>query len=220
MMRQSHKQNDDYMERMYRAYEAMGIDIEGSSKRKNTTDSSLKPSKEKLQGAMFSIPETETVKKWRVSPKDPRGILFKASDRPLMCLSVYDKNEAVVGSSDHALYTFDPSTGRRKRKLYTKRHGHREWVTCVTYTSSGEILSGMCVLHSLTNSPTHSLTHSGAMDSKICVWDRKALRCDELLGHSGSISTLLSGNNSNICVSGSVHIYILSRPLSHKQFND
>ena len=57
------------------------------------------------------------------SPKDPRGVLFKASDRLIMCLSVYDENEAVVGSSDHALYTFDPSTGRKREDCTPKNTG-------------------------------------------------------------------------------------------------
>ena len=179
-MRNNHKSNDDYMERMFRAYESMGIDV----KRPENVSSTTRRISQKLQGANFSISEANASTQWRVSPRDPRGVLYKASDRPIMCLSVYDENEAVVGSSDHALYTFDPSTGRKKRRLYTKRHGHREWVTCCTYTSTGEILSG-------------------GMDSKICVWDRKALRCDEMLGHRGSVSTLLSGKNCDIAISGS-----------------
>ena len=181
-MRTSHKSNDEYMERMFRAYESMGIDVRRSESNDSTATSRIA---EKLRGANFSVSESHASKLWRRGPKDPRGVLFKASDRPIMCLSVSDKNdEAVVGSSDHALYTFDPRTGRRKKKLYTKRHGHREWVTCCTYTSTGEILSA-------------------GMDSKICVWDRKALRCDELLGHTGSVSTLLSGRNCNVAISGS-----------------
>lgn len=147
-MRTSHKSNDEYMERMCRAYESMGIDVRRSESNDSTATSRIA---EKLRGANFSVSESHASKLWRRGPKDPRGVLFKASDGPIMCLSVSDKNdEAVVGSSDHALYTFDPSTGRRKRRLYTKLHGHREWVTCCTYTSTGEILSA-------------------GMDSKMCL---------------------------------------------------
>jgi WD40 repeat protein len=49
-------------------------------------------------------------------------------------------SEAVVGSSDHALYTVDLDTGRKRRTLYGKTAGHTEWVTCVAHLPDGRIL--------------------------------------------------------------------------------
>ena len=70
----------------------------------------------------------------------------------LMSLSP-DKNEVVVGATDHALYAVDITGGkararsepqpRKVRTLYTQRHGHTEWVTCVAHTAAGAVLSGV-----------------------------------------------------------------------------
>ena len=46
--------------------------------------------------------------------------------------------------------------GRKTRTLYTARMGHTEWVTCVAHVPS----------------PGGARVVSGAMDSKLCLWER------------------------------------------------
>eukprot|EP01138_Halocafeteria_seosinensis_P008942 gb/GECG01009139.1/.p1 GENE.gb/GECG01009139.1/~~gb/GECG01009139.1/.p1 ORF type:complete len:576 (+),score=67.05 gb/GECG01009139.1/:1-1728(+) len=109
-------------------------------------------------------------------PQNPEGDLVDLSDRPLLCMSVdINRGEAVIGGSDHALYTVDLNARRKARTLYTKRYGHTEWVTCVTHLSDGRIVSG-------------------AMDARLCVWDTRGVRCSSLEGHFGSVSCVDSVN--------------------------
>ena len=73
--------------------------------------------------------------------------------------------ECVIGGADHGLKVFDLDSVKQVKELYTKKYGHTEWVTCVSYLPNGKIVSG-------------------AMDSKLCVWDEvKIPRCRDLLGH-------------------------------------
>ena len=89
---------------------------------------------------------------WARGPADPAGILLDVSDRPLLCSAVNNSgNECVLGSSDHALYTVDLSSNRVTRVLYSKKGGHSEWVTSVSYTVGGAMLSG-------------------GMDGSLCLW--------------------------------------------------
>ena len=82
---------------------------------------------------------------WREGPVDPAGTLIDFSDRNLLCMSLASSagrtntTEVVVGSADHALYTFDLETATRRRTLYTKQHGHRDWVSCCVHTSGGQV---------------------------------------------------------------------------------
>lgn len=64
------------------------------------------------------------------------------------------------------------------RTLYSKRHGHADWVVCVAHLSDGRIISG------------------GA-DSKLCLWSSHGVSCQDLIGHTSSVSAL-------------------ARPLNHK----
>ncbi|GAB4815346.1 hypothetical protein N2152v2_002392 [Parachlorella kessleri] len=58
----------------------------------------------------------------------------------------------------------------KARALYSKRFGHSEWVTAVRHLpATGGIVSG-------------------GMDSKLCLWDKARTTCEDLQGHSGSIS--------------------------------
>ena len=56
---------------------------------------------------------------WTSGPVDARGRLLDVSGRPCTCVSVCG-NEAVIGSTDHALYAVDVRKGVRTRTLYTK----------------------------------------------------------------------------------------------------
>lgn len=112
-------------------------------------------------------------------PTNADGRVFNASDRNLLCMDVLGKC-CVVGSADHGLKVFDVTTGREKRNLYNKKFGHTEWVTACKYLDDGRIISG-------------------AMDSKLCLWHASALRCEDLLGHTGSISQVET--HGNIAVS-------------------
>jgi len=128
------------------------------------------------------FPDT-VVPAFREGPRDPQGLLTDLSDRPNLCASVdWGAGEAVVGSSDHALYGVDVRSGRLRRTLYTKKHGHTEWVTCVAHSASGKVLSG-------------------GMDSKICVWPAHGTVCQTLEGHSASVSQIRVDPGSGLAVS-------------------
>eukprot|EP00941_MAST-03F_sp_MAST-3F-sp1_P004419 g4419.t1 len=134
--------------------------------------------------AFGSYPVPRTLQSWRKSPKDPRGILCNLSDRPLLCMSLsHDAKHVVVGSSDHALYVVDIESGRKTRTLYNKRNGHSEWVTCVSYTPDGRVLSG-------------------GLDSKLLLWSARGCIATELNGHRGSISFVHSNTTGDYAISG------------------
>jgi hypothetical protein len=65
-------------------------------------------------------------------PPPPAGC--QLSDRPVLCCDVdWAAGQAAVGCSDHAVYAVDlsqPPGGAptKRRTLYTKTHGHCEWV--------------------------------------------------------------------------------------------
>lgn len=93
------------------------------------------------------------------------------------------KNTFVLGNADHALYEYD-LTGKKRRTLYTKTSGHEEWVTCVCYLPDGRIASG-------------------AMDKKICLWPSGGTRCVDLIGHSESVSCVMSSETGSYIISTS-----------------
>ena len=85
-------------------------------------------------------------------PLDPAGTLCDASDRPLLCCSLSPGGELVVGSADHALYSYHAPTGRPLRRLYGPRHGHIDWWVNIRV---------IIVLNSIaTHTHTHTLTHN------------------------------------------------------------
>jgi WD40 repeat protein len=90
---------------------------------------------------------------------------------------------AVTASADHSLRVWDLSKGSHVRHLFNKNFGHKEWVTCCCFLQDQRILSG-------------------GMDGELCLWDRRAVRCDNLSSHSGSISSVMA-DNADIAVSAS-----------------
>lgn len=51
---------------------------------------------------------------------------LEAHDREILCMDVQG-NELATGSCDHAVHLYDLTTGKLKKKLYTKQYGHHEW---------------------------------------------------------------------------------------------
>ena len=122
-------------------------------------------------------------------PTDEAGTLVRLSERPLVC-SASLGDRVVLGGTDHALYELQVHADKRggarsaeaspsvSRRLYSKSHGHSEWVTDVAYLADGRIVSA-------------------AMDGKLCVWDAgRAVRCTELKGHTGSVSCIAVHSSS------------------------
>ena len=87
----------------------------------------------------------------------------------------------MTASSDHGLRVYNLRTGRKQRELYNKRYGHTDWVTTCAYVNDGRILSG-------------------SMDKRLCLWDKSAVRCSDLVGHNGSISKVKVDSN-NVAIS-------------------
>ena len=83
----------------------------------------------------------------------------------IICMAIRE-NEIVTGSEDHGIKCTDLNTLRVTRELYTKKYGHTEFVTTLAHV------------------PTDGRILSGGMDSKLCLWTSKGVKCDELLGHS------------------------------------
>lgn len=75
----------------------------------------------------------------------------------------------MTGSADHGLHVYNTRSGKRTRNLYNKRFGHTDWVTTCAILNDGRVLSG-------------------SMDKRLCLWDRGAIQCKDLIGHNGSIS--------------------------------
>ncbi|KAJ9453380.1 F-box/WD repeat-containing protein 7 [Diplonema papillatum] len=123
---------------------------------------------------------------WDKGPSNQEGSIFDVSDRNILCMDVDEYNAfryCVVGGADHGLRVYDLNTKRETKNLYTKKFGHSDWVTGCAFLSDGRIVSG-------------------GQDNKLCLWARAGVRCQDLLGHSASISDV-KANASNIAVSSS-----------------
>ena len=92
-------------------------------------------------------------------------------DRTVLALSFNPGNadQVVTASADHGLRLYNLRTGKQIRQLFSKRYGHTDWVTTCAVLQDGRVLSG-------------------SMDKQLCLWDRAAVRCSNLVGHNGSIS--------------------------------
>ena len=75
------------------------------------------------------------------------------------------------------------------RQLYSKRYGHTDWVTTCAFLNDGRVLSG-------------------SMDKRLCLWDKSAVKCSDLVGHNGSISKVKVDAN-NVAVSASYDASLL-----------
>jgi WD40 repeat protein len=101
---------------------------------------------------------------------------------PILCMDVHG-DLVVTGSSDHGLRMYSLSTGKQLKELYSKQYGHTEWVTCVTFLPDSRVVSG-------------------GMDSNLCVWESKGVKCRTIMEHTGSISKVIS-DEMNIVLSSS-----------------
>ena len=199
----SHLANDQYMDDFEEGFEQLRVANEGKFQRgkpsygSKTSDSSTSSStslttsssnglqcgvgwESKIQNKTSSAAPRSS---WTTGPVDPRGLLFDASDRNVLCQSLYD-NKCVVGSADHGLKEFDATTGKQIRELYNKTNGHSEWVTCVKHLPDGRVISG-------------------GMDNKLCLWGRSGSRCLDLSGHSSSVSSVAVNDTGTHVISAS-----------------
>lgn len=125
--------------------------------------------KEGPANAIVPVREWTSVKHGKeVQNSHGSGRVMDVSDRNIICMSVLG-DKAVMGSADHGLKEVNIRAGQVLRNLFAKRHGHTEWVTTVSHCRDGRVLSG-------------------AMDSKLCLWNAAGVECKELNGHLGSVS--------------------------------
>jgi len=116
-------------------------------------------------------------------PDEPAGRVVDLSDRLHICMSSNCRNEVVVGCSDHALYSVDVSNDKKRPiTMYSKKYGHTDWVTGVTHLANGNVVSA-------------------SMDGKLCLWDTSRRRCVDVFGHEGSITKVISDQNTNFAMS-------------------
>jgi WD40 repeat protein len=86
-----------------------------------------------------------------------------AHGQPVFSMAV-GRTSFVTGSADHGLREYSLDSGKYLRELFAKKYGHKEWVSTCSYTPSGRIISG-------------------GMDSVVCFWESKAVKCDHFIGH-------------------------------------
>ena len=123
-----------------------------------------------------------------------------------------------MGGSDHALYSYELSTGRLLRKLYTKTSGHIDWCVpvIVVWVSGGwgritypdHPLA--CMLPATQQRRVSTVTHlsdgrvmSGGGDGKVCVWPTgRGTVCQDLDGHASAVSKVMAVPDSRLALSG------------------
>lgn len=116
--------------------------------------------------------------------------------RPIYCMSIQGE-QLVTGSGDHGLRVYNLSNGQHMRELFAKKYGHKEWVTTCKHLSDGRIISG-------------------AMDSMLCLWEARSVKCDHIMSHSGSISKVLTDEH-NVGISASYDCTLMVWNLDSKQ---
>jgi len=199
----SHHANDDYMDEFNAALADMGMcdqQAEATTPHGGARGGASQlrvASAGEVRACCPGVPlEARLAGRWARGPLDPAGALLDLSDRNLLCLSVSPvtssggATEVAVGGADHAIYTFDLETGRKRRTLHSKRYGHADWVACVGHTASGQVLSG------------------GA-DGKLCLWaSGGGVACEDLssesgaTAHAGPVSVLKCDAGCGLAVSG------------------
>ncbi len=90
---------------------------------------------------------------------------------PILCMDA--KNDIIVtGSTDHGLRVYNMTTGKQIKELFNKSYGHTEWVTACAILNDSRVVSG-------------------GMDSNLCIWESKSVKCKYLKEHTGSISKVI-----------------------------
>ena len=199
----SHELNEAYMGEFEKGFEELRLANGGKGKTQDTSNYTVSKNRQGngaprrvglgfRQGYMYNSKNMTTG--WTRGPSNPAGNLFDASDRNILCMSMLG-DSCVVGSADHGLKEFNINTCKLNRNLYSRKYGHSEWVTCVTYIPDGRILSG-------------------GMDSKLCLWTKAGVRCNDLVGHSHSVSCVVASNDGQYALSGgydkSIRVWNLS----------
>lgn len=115
--------------------------------------------------------------------------------RPIYCMSIQGET-LVTGSGDHGLRVYNLSSGQHMRELFAKKYGHKEWVTTCAHLPDGRLLSG-------------------AMDSQLCLWEARSVKCDHILSHGGSISKVMC-DDQGVGVSASYDCTMLIWDLNSK----
>jgi WD40 repeat protein len=181
---QSHVENEQYMKEFH---EALSHQNSAAARPQGRSTQPLQAarrrSSEQLSASGFarglgedlsnSWPHAEPCAGWLQGPVDPAGTLHDASDRNIMCCSLA-RNELVLGSADHALYSVDIAIGVATRKLHSPSNGHSEWVTCVAHTADGAVLSGCA-------------------GGRLCLWPRQSSSSSSSNRSSSNISSSSSG---------------------------
>lgn len=144
---------------------------------------------------MKSIPVS-----WRSGPSSDKE-LNPPHGRPVLPTQItalaVQNDQVVTASSDHGLRIYNVNTGAAVRQLYNKNFGHKEWVTACAWLRDGRVWSG-------------------AMDSMLCLWDRRAVRCDNMSAHQGSISALMV-DDSDVGISASYDKSLIVWDLQRQQ---
>jgi len=179
----SHRDNDAYMDEFHDAY---GLGAREKPKTESFGESHLRYSAEASRLGSYrggGGGSKDWCGAWRDrGPRDARGGVVDASDRPLLCVSVSDDgSDCCVGSADHGAYGLDPFKTADaasdepqvvSRKLHSKKDGHSDWVTQVAHVPS----------------PERIVVTAGA-DGKVVAW--RGTRGQNLQSAGACISTLL-----------------------------
>ena len=179
----SHDLNDDYMRRFEDGLKYLRLD-DSRGREPVEAKEPVSSSPGKLEEFVCSR-TSRAAADYGLGPSDPSGIVFDASDLPILCMSISpDGNECVVGGADHGLRVFEVGTGKEKRNLFTKHYGHSDWVTSVAYCPDGSLVSA-------------------SMDKKLCWWEKKRTACVDLMGHTHSVSKVKVSDDGSYAISAS-----------------
>jgi WD domain, G-beta repeat len=208
---QSHVENEQYMKEFHEALSHQNSAAAGpqgrttqpvqAARRRSSAQLSASGSARDLGDDLSnSWPYAEPCAGWLQGPVDPAGTLHDASDRNIMCCSLV-RNELVLGSADHALYSVEIATGAATRKLHSPSSGHSEWVTCVAHTADGAVLSG-CAGGRLCLWPRQSSSSSSRSRSNSSS-SSSVRACGQVTAHSnGGVSALRTAASGHAVTCG------------------